>query len=125
MFVLAGCVTSNIAWKDFLVECAMSICQESTVEGTMAIICNAMSEHPDGITTRFATLFNLAKKCWLQLICHLSLLFVFLTYSISRSKFDLGMIKAFKICLCVVSPELPSAHEKTANYVRKMALKGS
>jgi hypothetical protein len=54
MFVLAGCVTSNIAWKDFLVECAMSICQESTVEGTMAIICNAMSEHPDGITTRFA-----------------------------------------------------------------------
>ena len=63
----AGCVNSNIAWKDFLVECAMSMSQDTRVESSMAILCSVMSEHPDGITTRYGCKHKSLSKMLLYL----------------------------------------------------------
>ncbi|TRY67171.1 hypothetical protein TCAL_03087 [Tigriopus californicus] len=57
----------NIPWKQFVAEAAANIAPNSTIDSHMEVICEAMSDHPEGISSslkmpEFVAMFRLTAK---------------------------------------------------------------
>ena len=58
-----GIAEDNIPWISFLVEAAGTISSQNTVESVMEVLCEVLSDHPEGISsslvdTEFVRIFR-------------------------------------------------------------------